>query len=75
LEPSVDTVCVGGHEAIPESESAHVKFTATLELFHPLAFALGVGAAVSVGGVLSILTITRVVAVLPAVSVAVPETI
>jgi hypothetical protein len=75
LAPSAVTVWVGGQEATPEPESKQEKFTVTLVLFQPLAFGVGDVAAITVGGVLSMLTITLVVAVLPALSVAVPEMI
>jgi hypothetical protein len=73
LVPSVDTVTGDGQLATPESESPHAKVTATLELFHPLAFGTGDGVAVIVGGVLSMFTLTLVLDMLPALSVAVPE--
>ncbi len=47
----------------------------TLELFQPAALAAGDKVAVIVGGVLSIFSVTLVVALFPAASVAVPEMI
>jgi len=73
LEPSVDTVTGDGQLATPDSASLHAKVTVTLELFQPLAFGGGEGVAVIVGGVLSMLNLTLALAVLPALSVAVPE--
>src|SRR5205807_2638626 len=59
--------------ATPDRASAAVKGTETFVLFHPAALGAGVaGPKVSVGGVLSILTVWEVnVAVLPATSVTV----
>src|SRR5437763_227480 len=54
--------------------SAQVKPTVTLALYQPLALAGRSGAAEMVGGVLSMLTVAGSVAVLPALSVAVPVT-
>jgi hypothetical protein len=59
---------------MPLAESEHVNVTVTTELFHPAAFGAGAVVAVIVGGVLSTRTVTDVVAVLPALSLAVPET-
>jgi len=73
LAPSVETVIGDGQLATPESESLHAKVTVTLELFQPLAFGAGDGVAVIVGGVLSMFTLTLVLDMLPALSVAVPE--
>jgi len=73
LAPSVDTVIGDGQLATLESESPHAKLTATFELFQPLAFGGGDAVAVSVGGVLSMFNLTLALAVLPALSAAVPE--
>ena len=62
-----------GQVATPDKESAHEKVTVTLELFQPLEFAAGEALAVIVGGVSSTFTVMLVLAVLPALSVAVPE--
>jgi len=50
-----------------------VNVTVTLELFQPFPFGAGDDAADIVGGVLSMLNLMLVLAVLPALSVAVPE--
>jgi hypothetical protein len=56
-----------------ESASFPVKVTVTLVLFQPFALAAGVGVALAVGAVLSMLIpLTVVLAVLPALSVAAP---
>src|SRR5207244_2009340 len=63
-------------EAMPDRLSVATKLTVTFVLFHPAAFAVGVGDPnVTVGGVLSILIPARVDAglVLPALSMHVPE--
>jgi hypothetical protein len=73
LAPSALTVTGGGQVATPDKESAHEKVTVTLELFQPLEFASGEALAVIVGAVLSIFTVMLVLAVFPALSVAVPE--
>lgn len=73
--PSAVTVTAAGQvPARPESASEQVKVTVTFELFQPLAFGAGDCSAVMIEGVLSRLIVTLVVAVFPAVSVAVPET-
>lgn len=64
-----------GHCAIPESESEQVKLTVTFELFHPAESGVGETLAVIDGAVSSMLTFTVVVAVTPALSVAVPLTV
>jgi len=58
---------------MPESESLHVSVTVTFELFQPFPFGVGDVAAEIVGEVLSIFNLMLVLAVLPALSVAVPE--
>jgi len=73
LIPSLVTNCDAGQETTPLRLSAQVKPTVTLELFQPAALAAGFEVAVMVGGVLSSLTVTDVVAVNPAVFRAVPE--
>jgi len=75
LAPSVVTVCGDEHVATPDVASEHVKLTVTSALFQPLAFGAGEAVAVIVGGVLSIFRLTLVLAVFPALSVAVPEMI
>ena len=62
-----------GQIATPERESLQMKLTITVELLQPLAFGVGKGFAVIAGGVLSMFNVTLVVAVLPALSVVVPE--
>ena len=73
--PSDVTVCMGGQLSTPEPVSEQVKLTITFELFQPLPLGKGIVDGVIVGGVMSILTFTPVVAILPALSVAVPEMI
>jgi hypothetical protein len=73
LAPSALTATGDGQVATPDKESAHEKVTVTLELFQPLEFAPGEALAVIVGAVLSIFTVMLVLAVFPALSVAVPE--
>jgi hypothetical protein len=71
--PIVVSVTGAGHVAIPESASEQVKVTVALpKLMLPTG--AGVTTAVIVGGVLSRLTFTVVVPVLPEVSVTVPLT-
>ena len=72
MEPSALTVASAGQFPRPESASAQTKLTVTSAWFHPAAFGAGEADAAIVGGVLSRLTVTFVVALLPAVSVAVP---
>src|SRR5438552_15444864 len=71
--PSAVTVVGLGQVAMPDCASAQVKVTVTLLLFQPLPFA-AVRTAVINGLVLSMLTVTVAVVVLPARSVAVPVT-
>src|SRR6266481_8248071 len=71
-KPSVDTVCGCGHCATPESESLQVNVTFTSVLFQPAVLGAGVPVAETVGGVLSRLTLTVVLADLPASSLTVP---
>jgi hypothetical protein len=73
LEPSVLTVAGGVQVATPDRESAQENVTVTFELFQELEFAAGEALAAIVGAVLSIFTVILVLAVLPALSVAVPE--
>ena len=58
----------------PDSASDTPNVTTTGVLFQPCAFAVGAWAPDTTGAVLSILTVTLAVAVLPALSRAVPET-
>ncbi len=73
LDDSVLVVMGEGQFGTPERESAQAKVTVTFELFQPLEFAAGEGLAVMVGAVSSMFTVMVVLAVLPALSVAVPE--
>jgi len=73
--PSVLTNAVAGHEATPDKLSAQLNDAVTLVLFQPAAFGNGESAVVIVGGVLSMLTVLEVLAVFPATSTAVPETL
>ena len=62
--------------ATPAPASAHVKWTVTGELFHPFAFGVGERTAAIDGGVKSIRSgPVEAVAVLPALSVAVPVSV
>jgi hypothetical protein len=61
--------------AMPESASVALKLTTTSPPYHPSAFAARSAAAATSGAVLSMLTDAGSVAVLPALSVAVPTTI
>ncbi|PYQ14047.1 MAG: hypothetical protein DMF80_13405 [Acidobacteria bacterium] len=72
--PSVVTATGDEHDAAPLSASKHLKVTVTFELFQPPASGGGSMTPVMVGGVLSRFTMTDAVAVLPAKSVAVPDT-
>ena len=63
-----------GQVSTPDSPSAQAKVTVTSPSYQPLAFAGRSGTAAMVGGVLSMLTVAGSVAVLPALSVAVPVT-
>src|SRR6185295_8302902 len=73
--PSDDTTCGGGHDAMPDRSSAQTKVTVAFWPTHPAAFGGGATVAAIVGAVLSMLSVTLAVAVLPALSVAVPDTI
>jgi len=64
-----------GHEATPDKLSAQLNDAVTLVLFQPAAFGNGESAVAIVGGVLSMLTVLEVLAVFPATSTAVPETL
>ncbi len=68
------SVCDAGQTSTPESVSPQVKLTVTSALYQPLPLATRSGAALIVGAVLSMLTVARSVAVLPALSTAVPVT-
>src|SRR6266567_546385 len=61
-------------EATPDRLSPHMKCTVTSALYQLLAFGSRSGAALMVGGVLSMLTVATSVAVLPALSTALPCT-
>src|SRR5919199_1012480 len=71
LAPSA-SVCGAGQVAIPDRLSAQVKPTVTSALYQPLALAARSAAALMVGAVLSMLTRTGSLAVLPALSTALP---
>ena len=73
MAPSDDTVTGGGHVAMPDSASAHMKVTVTGVRFQPAAFGSGDTVADIVGADLSTLTEIVAVARLPALSTAVPE--
>jgi hypothetical protein len=64
--PSVLSVMGAVQLAMPERLSAPVNVTVTLVLFHPAPFGAGDAAAVAVGGVMSILTVTDADRVSPA---------
>jgi hypothetical protein len=72
--PCVDTVCGGEHEAIGDTLLLQVNVTVTLVLFHPAELATGDTDAEIVGCACSRFTFAVAVAVLPATSVAVPDT-
>ena len=59
---------------MPERESVQAKLTVTLLLFQPAELGAGRTPAAIAGGVLSMLTLTVIVAVFPALFVAVPCT-
>jgi hypothetical protein len=74
--PSVLTVFGGEQLVMAETAAVQVKFTVTLVLFHPAVFADGVADAVMEGRLNSIFIVGVVtVAVFPALSVTVPETV
>ena len=75
FSPSAVTVIGAGQEAMPERVSEQVKVTVTGPLFQPLALAAGEAEAVMVGEDLSMLRLALAEAELPALSVAVPETV
>src|SRR6266511_427548 len=68
--PSSASVVVPVQLLMPDNASAQVKLTVTAVLFHPLAFAAGLRPPAIVGAVLSSLTATEPLAVLPSRSVA-----
>jgi hypothetical protein len=71
--PSVLTVCGCGQLVTGEADGVHWNVTVTGVLFQPAALAAGAAVAVMLGGAVSRFTTTVAVAVLPAISVAVPE--
>jgi hypothetical protein len=71
--PSLLTVCGCGQLVTGEADGVHWNVTVTGVLFQPAAFAAGAAVAVMLGGTVSRFTTTVAVAVLPAISVAVPE--
>jgi hypothetical protein len=73
--PSLESTCSALQLATPESASAHAKLTVTAELFQPAAFGATDRDALMLGAVLSMLMPDTVaLALLPALSVAVPVT-
>ena len=68
------SVIAAGQKAMPESASSHLKLTVTSPLFQPFEFAAGLRVASIDGLVLSIETLATVLALLPALSTAVPST-
>jgi hypothetical protein len=66
------TTIGAGHEAIPESVSAHVKVTVASESIDPSAFGAGEIVALMLGAVLSTDTVAVTVALFPAISTACP---
>src|SRR3989442_21364 len=72
--PSAVTVAGSGQRAILLPPSVHVKLTRTSVLFHPAAFGGGLPAALTAGGLLSMLSVMDVLAWFPATSTAVPLT-
>src|SRR5260370_4864173 len=74
LVPWVVSATGDEQDATPLNASEHEKLTVTLELFQPAASGGGLIVPEMVGGVMSRFTVTDVVAVFPAKSVAVPET-
>ena len=75
LAPSDDTTFGGEHEAMPDRSSAQTNVTVAFWVSQPAALDAGVTEATIVGAVLSMLSVTFAVALLPALSVAVPDTI
>src|SRR5207237_77138 len=74
LVPSAVKVAVGRQLSITDKESLPEKVTTTSLLFPPAAFGAGEAAAVTTGLVLSMLTLTAIDALLPAMSSQVPFT-
>ena len=74
--PSAASVCGGLSVpgATPDNASAAAKVTTTGARFQPSAFGEGAEVAVTTGDVLSRFSVTLALALLPAVSVAVPDT-
>src|SRR5438552_6797196 len=75
--PSVDSVTgpLSDPGATPDSASTAEKLTTTAVLFQLFEFGDGDAAPLTTGGVLSMFSVTLVVAVFPALSTAVPETV
>jgi len=71
--PSVVTWTGAGQTSTPLPPSTQENVTVISVLFQPAASGTGVAVAVILGGVLSLLTVTEMLALLPALSVAVPE--
>ena len=71
---SVLTVTGSGHRAIPLTASLHVKLTRTSVLFQPAAFGSGLTTVLTLGRLLSMLSVTDALAWFPATSTAVPLT-
>src|SRR5947209_4941412 len=66
-------VVAARQEATPDNPSEQVKLAVTLLLFQLAALGAGESVVVTAGGVLSILRLRELLAVFPALSVAVPE--
>jgi hypothetical protein len=73
--PSDEMVLFAGHDpSMPESASEHDQAIATWDEYQPAGFGAVVGAPLSVGAVSSMFTVTLMVALLSALSTAVPVT-
>ena len=72
--PSAVTFTWFAQVATPEPTSKQLKLTVTSVLFQPAVFGLGIAVDVMVGGLVSILIVTVVLARFPAISMAVPVT-
>ena len=75
MAPSAETVTGAGQEATPDKVSEQANVTMTGPLFQAAALAAGDADAVIIGEEVSMLRVTLVEAELPALSVAVPETV